>query len=403
MTEVSTMRPLFLIVATCLLLASLRAEEKPRPLDALAKLLATTEDTEVQKDVLRGMADALAGRRNVTAPKGWSAVHKKLSASKDGEVREGVLALSVLFGDPQAMAELRRTVEDTKADAGVRSRALQTLVEKRAEGTLALLRKMLDDPKLVRPALRGLAAYTEADTPSLILARYAKFDAEAKADALATLASRPAYALALLEAVEKKTVGRGEVTVPLARQIAALSDKKVSERLETVWGSVRPTSKDKEALLAKYRKIASKNDLKKADRVAGRVLYEKSCASCHVLFGAGGKIGPELTGGQRTNPEYILHKVLDPHATVPRDYQVTRLTLTSGRVITGLIKQESDKVLLVQTPTNEERVPKSDIELREQQKESLMPEGLLAELKDRQVRDLLAYLAGDGQVALPKK
>lgn len=397
------MRSVVVLIGVLLVVTPAVAEDKPRALDALATLLADSDDVGVQKDVLRGMADALAGRRNVAAPKGWSAVHKKLSASKDAEVRERVLTLSVLFGDPQAMADLRKTVEDDKADAGVRSRALLTLVEKRADGTPALLKKMLDDPKLVRPALRGLAAFSEEDTPKLILARYAKLDAGAKADALATLASRPAYALAMLDAVEKKQVDRADVSAALARQAAALGDKKVNERLEAVWGSVRPAKKDKEALVAKYLKIASAKEMKKADRVAGRVLFEKTCASCHVLFGSGGKIGPELTGSQRANPEYVLRKVVDPHAEVPRDFQVTKLVLNSGRTITGLIKTESEKVLLVQTPTDEVRVPKSDVDVREKLRESLMPDGLLAPLKDQQVRDLLAYLGGDGQVPLPKK
>jgi putative heme-binding domain-containing protein len=397
------MRRLLFACGVCLLFVAPTQADKPRPLDALAKVLADNDDVDVQKDVLRGMGEALAGRRNVTAPKGWSAVHKKLSASKDAEVRERVLALSVLFGDPQAMAALRKTAEDTKADAAARSRALQALVEKRAEGTPALLKKLLDDPKVVRPALRGLAAFAETDTPKLILERYGKLDAGAKSDALATLASRPAYALAMLDAVEKKRVSRTDVSAALARQVASLNDKKVSARLEAVWGSVRPASKDKEALLAKYRKLVSAKDLKKADRSAGRVLFEKTCANCHTLFGAGAKIGPELTGSQRANPEYVLRKVLDPHAEVPRDFQVTRLVLNSGRVIAGLIKMESDKVLVVQTPTEELRVPKSDVDTRERQRESLMPDNLLTPLKDQEVRELLAYLGGDGQVPLPKK
>jgi putative heme-binding domain-containing protein len=397
------MRRLLLLLALLPCSAPAAAADKPRPLDALAKVLADSDDVDVQKDVLRGMSDALAGRRNVAAPKGWSGVHKKLSASKDAEVRERVLTLSVLFGDPQALADLKKTVEDVKADAGARARALQTLVEKRAEGTPALLKKMLDDPKLLRPALRGLAAFAEEDTPKLILARYGKLDAEAKADALATLASRPSYALAMLDAVEKKQVGRADVSAALARQVAALNDKKVNERLEAVWGSVRPAKKDREALLAKFRKVASEKELKKADRSAGRALFEKTCANCHALFGAGGKIAPELTGSQRANPEYVLRKVLDPNAEVPRDYQVTKLVLNNGRTITGLIKTESDKVLLVQTPTDEVRVQKSDVDFRERQRESLMPEGLLTPLKDQEVRDLLAYLGGDAQVPLPKK
>jgi putative heme-binding domain-containing protein len=122
-----------------------------------------------------------------------------------------------------------------------------------------------------------------------------------------------------------------------------------------------------------------------------------------MLFGEGAKIGPELTGAQRGNTEYILTKVLDPNAVVPHDYQVTRIVTSSGRVLLGLVKQENEKVVVLQLPTEEVRVLKSDIEQRERQKTSLMPEGLLKDLKDREVRDLLAYLGGSGQVPLPGK
>src|SRR5262249_48036456 len=115
------------------------AAEKPaRPLEALVRLLQSAEDVGVQRDVLRGMADALAGRRNMAAPKGWSEVHRKLSSSSDAEVRDRVTALSVLFGDPQALALLRRTAEDTRQAAGKRHEALELLLDKRAEGVPAL-------------------------------------------------------------------------------------------------------------------------------------------------------------------------------------------------------------------------------------------------------------------------
>ncbi|MFO0929991.1 MAG: hypothetical protein U0736_23700 [Gemmataceae bacterium] len=112
---------------------------------------------------------------------------------------------------------------------------------------------------------------------------------------------------------------------------------------------------------------------------------------------------PTLTGSQRTNPEYIALKVLDPNAVVPRDFQVTRVVTETGRVLTGLIKSENDRVLVLQTPTEEVRVLKSDIETRDRLTQSLMPEGQLQTLTDVEIRDLLAYLAGAGQVPLPKK
>ena len=393
----------FLVLAAGMLAGSLDGAEKPRPLDALVRVLADSDDPAVQRDVLQGMEDALAGRRNVAAPAGWSAVHRKLRASKDADVRERTITLSVLFGDPQAMAELQRTAEDAKAGAEVRNRALQTLVDKRAPGVPALLRKLLDDPAVRRTVLRGLAGYDEPTTPELILKRYAKLSAAEKADAVGALASRPSFALALLDAMEKKQVPTGDLSPFLARQLAAFRDKQVTARLNSVWGVIRPTAKDKTVLLAKYAKLATPNQSKKANRGNGRAVFVRTCANCHMLFGEGGKIGPELTGSQRAKPEYILQKVLDPNAVVARDYQVTRIVLTSGRILTGLIKQESEKLLLLQTPTEEVRIPKSDVETREKQNVSMMPEGLLAPLKNDEVRDLLAYLAGDGQAPLPKK
>src|SRR5580692_1658486 len=107
--------------------------------------------------------------------------------------------------------------------------------------------------------------------------------------------------------------------------------------------------------MSKYAKLATPEQSKRANRGNGRAVFAKTCANCHILFGEGAKIGPELTGSQRAKPEYILHKVLDPNAVVARDYQVTRIVLANGRILTGLVKQESEKLLQLQTPTEEVR------------------------------------------------
>lgn len=367
-------------------------------LELVAKTLAACDKVEVQRDLLVGVGDALLGRRGMTGPKAWADVYRKLGTSGDAAIRERVLALSLLFGNADAVAELKRTVGDVKADAGTRSRALEALLTQRSDGVAALLPPLLDDPAMRAAALRGMANYDDPQTPKLILARYAALTDAEKADAVSTLASRPAFALALLDAIDGKRVPRADVTTFTARQMLAMNSKPVRDRLNAVWGSIRPAAKDKDKLLAKYKELATGD----ADRAAGRAVYAKTCASCHALFGEGGKIGPDLTGSQRTNPEYILGKVLDPNAVVPADFQVTRLVTVQGRVITGVVKQETDKVLVVQTATEELRVLKADLEERGKLGTSLMPEGQLATLSDAEVRDLLAYLAGKEQVPLPK-
>jgi putative heme-binding domain-containing protein len=386
-----------------LLTAAGRAEKQAvaRGLDPLTRILAASDDTGVQRDILRGMCDALRGRRHLPEPRGWSAAYRKLAASKDAEVREKALVLSVLFGNSQALLALRKTATDPKADAAARSRALETLVEYRAANLLPLLRGLLADRTMRGPALRGLAAFSDPGTPALILRHYASLTDSEKADAISTLASRPQYALALLEAMEKGQVPRRDLSSFTARQLLGLKDRALTDRLNKVWGSIRQTAKDRAVLLARYKKLAMPDALKKADRAHGRLVFSRTCASCHTVFDAGGKIGPDLTGSQRANPEYILTKVLDPNAVVAQDYQVTRVTTVRGRVISGIVKQETDRLLTLQTPTEVVRIPKSDVDRREKLPMSMMPEGQLAQLTDAEVRDLLAYLAGAGQVPLP--
>jgi putative heme-binding domain-containing protein len=398
----------FVIAAVCLgalpLAGSGRADTPAaaaRGLAALVGVLAGSDDVGLQRDVLRGMHEALQGRRHVTAPAGWAAVHRKLAQSPDPEVRENVLVLSVLFGDPQALAALRRTAADPKAAVAARRNALQALVEKHPADLPPLLRALLDDRGMRGPALRALAAYSDPSTPDLILRHYAALGDAERADAVATLASRPAYALALLGAMERGQVDRKDLSAFTVRQLLGFHDPRLTDQITRVWGSIRPPSREKAALLARYQALVPPAALKKADRGHGRLVFARTCASCHALFGEGGKVGPDLTGSQRANPEYVLSKVLDPNAVVARDYQVTVLTTTAGRTVSGIVKQETDQTVTIQTQNEVIRLPKSDIEERHRSSQSMMPEGLLTPLGNAEVRDLIAYLAGPGQVPLP--
>jgi putative heme-binding domain-containing protein len=149
--------------------------------------------------------------------------------------------------------------------------------------------------------------------------------------------------------------------------------------------------------LNRYLSLLPPDALKKADRARGRQVFVKTCATCHTLFGEGAKIGPDLTGSQRSNAEYVLTKVLDPSAIVAQDYQVTVITTRSGRTLTGLVKEEDTKTVVLQTQNEVIRVAKEDIEERKKSPLSMMPEGLLTPLSDSEVRDLIAYLGGEAR------
>jgi len=120
-----------------------------------------------------------------------------------------------------------------------------------------------------------------------------------------------------------------------------------------------------------------------------------------VLFDAGKRIGPELTGSQRTNLDYVLDNVLDPSAAVARDYQMTQIVLMDGRLLTGIVVEETEQTLTLQSPTERLTLAKADMDERERSPLSMMPEGLLNSLSGQDARDLVGYLASPQQVPLP--
>ncbi len=130
----------------------------------------------------------------------------------------------------------------------------------------------------------------------------------------------------------------------------------------------------------------------------GRAVFAKTCAQCHVLFGTGGNVGPELTGSNRGDLDYLLANVYDPSALIGKDYQAHVVATKDGRVLTGIVRSEDQDAITLVTANETLVVPKGEVEERPTSEASMMPEGLWANLPDHEVRSLLAYLASPAQV-----
>jgi putative membrane-bound dehydrogenase-like protein len=376
-----------------------------RDRDYIAPLLAVvakSSDAGLQRDVLQGIQDGLGGIREMPMPAGWKETAPALLASRDTTVRDRAAILAVTFGDDTAIDAMKATAADHAADPDARKTALRVLLRRGKPDLLPLLQLLTADTAVRADAIRGLAAFDDPGTPGLLLRIYPKLSEAEKEDAVQTLAARPAWALALLDAVENGTVPRRDVSPFVARQMQGLKDKRVGERLAKVWGQLRPASATRGALTTKYKGLLTDSALSAADLSRGRQVYAKNCASCHKLYDDGGDVGPALTGSQRANLDYVLENVLDPSAVVPREYQVNVVELKSGRVINGIIQAETDRSVTLRTATETILVPKDEIESRATSKLSMMPEGIFEKLTDQEVRDLVAYLRGRQQVPLPK-
>jgi len=372
------------------------SHDEARGLEGALSLL-DGEDTSsaAAEDVIEGLHAALRGRKSPAMPEAWSRVRDRLAASGTEGLRRRARLLGLILGDPKSVAELESIALDPARNTPAREDAIRALSERRVEGLGPKLLPLLDDPTVRGAALRALAAYGDPETARRILARYASLSAAEKADAVSTLASRPAWAGELLLAVEKGTVPARDVPPFSVRQIQSLGDAALTERLAALWGAVRPPGPEKASIIAKYRAALDAARLASADLANGRHVFAETCAPCHRLHGEGADVGPDLTGSQRANLDYVLENVIDPSASVGREYKLVTAITTDGRVLSGIIKERTEKSVTIQTVNERIAVPAEDIAMLEPSDVSMMPEGSLEKLTDAEVRDLVAYLRSD--------
>jgi putative membrane-bound dehydrogenase-like protein len=350
--------------------------------------------------LLEGMLEGLGSRQRVHMPGNWPEVSKVLLADTDPGVRILTLKVGLFFGDQDASATLRKMAADVASAPSARIDAIASLIQGKDLELAPRLHKLLADPAVRAAAVRGLAAVGTAETPALILKVYPSLNDTEKADAIATLASRPTYAVALLEAVASGKVPRADVNRASLYALAGHENPRVKTMLSDTFGLVRPSSQEKKAAIARFKEELTPEQLARADLTHGRALFAKTCTSCHILFDAGNKVGPELTGSQRTNLDYVLTNVIDPSALVGGDYRVNVFSTFDGRVVSGIIQREDERSIAVRTANDIVILPKDEIEARRATNDSLMPEGLLNGLSKEDVRDLVGYLASPTQVPL---
>lgn len=372
-------------------------EKNPEPLNRLLNEAVIKGET-FQADVLNGLTAALRGWSKARKPAAWDALHSKLAGATNPGLRDRLRDLSALFGDGRALDEVKRVALDSNAELPFRRAALQTLIEQRPPDLREICERLLNVSFLNSTAVRGLALFDDPAIGERLAGSYSKFHPSERAAVIETLASRASFAEALLDEVAAGGIPRSEVTPFHARQIRSFNNAALTQKLREVWGESRDSPAEKREFIAELKEKLTPAVLAVADKSAGRVVFTQTCAACHTLYGQGGQAGPDLTGSGRSDLDYLLENTIDPSAVVNADYRMSIVDLKDDRTFNALILARTDRTITLRTMTETLTLERAEIERIQESTLSLMPEGLLEALTEKQVRDLIAYLMHPTQV-----
>jgi putative heme-binding domain-containing protein len=145
-------------------------------------------------------------------------------------------------------------------------------------------------------------------------------------------------------------------------------------------------------------------ELKGGSWARGRKVFfsdEALCSRCHQVGGQGGRIGPDLSNLTQRDYASVLRDVRQPSAAINPDYLSYFVELTDGRLLTGVVRTEGDRLVVGDSAGKETAVPRNKVESLTPSPISVMPEGLDKTLGPDKLRDLLTFLLTEPLLPAP--
>lgn len=307
----------------------------------------------------------------------------------------------LLAGPPEQLADLTPKVQtlfdstakiaaDNERSTGDRVAAIGLLGYRgfdRVRDTLAGMLEGQQPLQVQLACIQALQTTGDDRAAEIIIAHWKSLSPRTKSDAIDMLLRRQGMTERLLNAMSEGDVGKSVLTLDQRQRLLRSRNKEIKSLASKLFGG--EISANRKQVIADYRQALELP----SDVARGEKAFKKLCMACHRIGKLGHVVGPDITDVRNKTKETLLYDILDPNRAVePRWVNYTVIT-QDGKVLTGLLVNESDAAIVLRRAEGKEDViPRGEIDEIAATGKSLMPEGVEKDFSPQDIADVLAFL-----------
>jgi quinoprotein glucose dehydrogenase len=350
------------------------------------------------RDRVLGMWRPIEAREQTAATLAVSRHLPSLLAG-DESLRKRVIEVAAMLGVSGLGKRLKRVLANESESMSLRAQALSALSTLRDPQAQGLAEEALaSESSVMRSAARSVLATLQPEqTVSLLVQAIREGGTDERQSASADLGA----------------MQNGVSDAPLAELLQDILDNKIplDTQLDIVEAArIRNTKRHKQLIRQIRKRLGEEPSSKYGMALAGgnaergrRIFFERtnvSCVRCHKVGGKGGEVGPDLSKiGLEKKRDYLLEAIVAPNKEIAKNFDSVMVLDADGRLRSGVLQEETEEHIKIITADGQRMtILLDEIEDRRSGK-SAMPEDLVKQLSDGDLRDLVEFLSA--QKALP--
>ena len=353
----------------------------------LSKTLAVALERDQQSEV----AESLTALKEL--------LEQSIASETDPRFGVSLAALALVNNSDLATRQkLRSAIE--KGESDCLELLVRTWFMVDSEAAFDYLSANLGQPSKSLPVVLQFALTTDRNRAATeILSHWNKVPREQQFAAIEPLTAQATTMLKLIEAVKAGVVSKELINTNQLRKWRSSGNAPLTAAIESVWGRIRESDNEERQRLVQSRLklLQGKNSQgaqSQGSVARGQLVFNRVCAQCHQLHGAGLEVGPNITNNGRGNLDQLVSNILDPSLVIGNAFQARTVLTADGEVVAGLVVADDERFLRIKIQGGKvlEFDKSKDIEQVKISDKSLMPDGLEELMTEQEFIDLCALL-----------